>query len=64
MTTFTDERLEKALVLCTRIKGDARRNQGDLDTLKNSKAERRQWVESNCVTVFRPKLESAIETLN
>ncbi len=64
MTKPIDERLNKVLVMGSRIEGDARRKQEEADLIKSRKAERKQWVETHWVQTFRPKIESAIEALN
>ena len=64
MTKPIDERLNKVLVMGSRIEGEARRKQEEANLVKSRKAERKQWVETNWVQTFRPKIESAIETLN
>ncbi|KQS95429.1 MULTISPECIES: hypothetical protein [unclassified Rhizobium] len=64
MSKSIDERLNKLLALGCRIEGEAKRKQHEADVTKSKKAERRQWVETSWINTFRPKIESAIETLN
>ncbi|MDQ0324034.1 hypothetical protein QO002_006241 [Pararhizobium capsulatum DSM 1112] len=64
MSKSIDERLNKLLALGGRIEGEAKRKQHEADLVKSRKAERKQWVETSWVQTFRPKIESAIDTLN